>query len=92
MRNYGYELLNSRTQRYFSSPSCSTYRDLELEDTTSLQDTQFIKFMRNLWALMTRLEGLHNNMGLVYTNLLILILTSLNLNSKSIVDLKGFTI
>ena len=25
-------------------------QDLELEDTTSLKDTQFLKYMRNLWA------------------------------------------
>ena len=40
MRNYKHELLNSRTQRYFSKGlRNSTLKGLELEDTTSLKDT-----------------------------------------------------
>ncbi|WMV59642.1 hypothetical protein MTR67_053027 [Solanum verrucosum] len=48
MRNYEHELLNSRTQRYFSSQDCSTYRvHLGHEDITPLMDTQLMEFMRN---------------------------------------------
>ena len=57
-------------------------KDLELEDATPLEDTQCMEFMRDLWAWTTRLEGLHNNIELMCTNLLILILTSSKLNSN----------
>ena len=39
-----------------------------------------MEFMRNLWAWTTRLEGLHNYMELMYTNLIILLLTSSKLS------------
>ncbi|WMV51607.1 hypothetical protein MTR67_044992 [Solanum verrucosum] len=65
MRNYKHELLNSRTQRYFSKGlRNSTLKDLIFDDTTSLKDAQLTKFMRNYGDEITRLDGLHNNMDL----------------------------
>ncbi|WMV30041.1 hypothetical protein MTR67_023426 [Solanum verrucosum] len=67
MQNYKYELLNSRTQRYFSKGlRNSTLKGLQLEDTTSLKDAQLTKFMYittwNYGHETTRLDDLHNNM------------------------------
>ncbi|WMV15407.1 hypothetical protein MTR67_008792 [Solanum verrucosum] len=63
MRNYKHELLNSRTQRYFSKGlRNSTLKGLKLEDTTSLKDAQLTKFMQNYGHETTRLDDLHNNM------------------------------
>ncbi|WMV28945.1 hypothetical protein MTR67_022330 [Solanum verrucosum] len=63
MRNYRHELLNSRTQRYFSKGlRNSTLKGLKLEDTTSLKDAQLTNFMRNYGHETTRLDDLHNNM------------------------------
>ncbi|WMV40453.1 hypothetical protein MTR67_033838 [Solanum verrucosum] len=63
MRNYKHELLNSRTQRYFSKGlRNSTLKGLKLEDTTFLKDAQLTKFMRNYGHETTRLDDLHNNM------------------------------
>ncbi|WMV26415.1 hypothetical protein MTR67_019800 [Solanum verrucosum] len=77
MQNYKHELLNSRTQRYFSKGlRNSTLKGLKLEDTTSLKDAQLTKFMRNYGHETTRLKGLNKNMEIRYTTLLILILTS----------------
>ena len=83
MRNYEHELLNSMTQRYFSKGiRNSTLKGLELEDTTSLKDAQLTKFMLNYGHGTTRLEGLHNYMELMYTTLLILILTYSSLDTS----------
>ncbi|WMV33137.1 hypothetical protein MTR67_026522, partial [Solanum verrucosum] len=73
MRNYGHELFNSRTQRYFSKGiRNSTLKDLELEDTTSLKDTQLSTFMQSYGYETTRLDDLHNNIELMYVTPLIL--------------------
>uniref|UniRef100_M1DWG1 Uncharacterized protein n=1 Tax=Solanum tuberosum TaxID=4113 RepID=M1DWG1_SOLTU len=73
MRDYGHEIFNSRTQRYFSKGiRNSTLKGLELEDTTSLKDAQLTNFMRNYGHETTRLDGLHNNMELMYTTFFIL--------------------
>ena len=73
MQNYGHEIFNSRTQRYFSKGiRNSTLKGLELEDTTSLKDAQLTKFMRNYGHETTQLDGLQNCMELMYTTLLIL--------------------
>ncbi|WMV41342.1 hypothetical protein MTR67_034727 [Solanum verrucosum] len=82
MQNYGHELLNSMTSWVTcNSPMIRNIisKGLELEDTTPLKDAQFPKFMRNLWTGKTRIEGLHNNLELIYTALLILMLNSLKL-------------
>ncbi|WMV49717.1 hypothetical protein MTR67_043102 [Solanum verrucosum] len=53
MWNYGHELLNSRTSWVTcNSPMIRNIipKDLELEDTTPLNDTQLLEFMRNLWV------------------------------------------
>ena len=51
MRNE-HELLNSRTKRYFLTQYRNkelNSQDLELGDTTPLNDTRFMEFMRKLW-------------------------------------------
>ena len=53
----------------------STLKDLELDDTTSLKDAQLTKFMLNYGHETTRLKGIHNYMELMYTNIIILLLT-----------------
>ncbi|WMV46619.1 hypothetical protein MTR67_040004 [Solanum verrucosum] len=59
MRNYGHEIFNSSTQRFFSKGiRNSTLKGLELEDTPSLKVAQLTKFMRNYGHETTRLEGL----------------------------------
>ncbi|WMV36869.1 hypothetical protein MTR67_030254 [Solanum verrucosum] len=66
-------MFKSRTQRYFAKGIRNlTLKGIELEDTTSLKDAQLTKFMRNYGHETTRLDGLHNNMELMYANLLIL--------------------
>ncbi|WMV20059.1 hypothetical protein MTR67_013444 [Solanum verrucosum] len=85
MRDYGHELLNSRTSWYNLKRvrnSILNTQDLELEDITPLKDTQFMNFMQNSWELATRIEGLNNNMELMYTTLLILILAFTKLSSN----------
>ncbi|WMV19831.1 hypothetical protein MTR67_013216 [Solanum verrucosum] len=74
MRNYGHEQPNSRTSWVIcNSPMIRNIisKGLELEDTTPLKDTRLMEFMQNLWAWTTLLKGLHDNMELMHTTLLI---------------------
>ncbi|WMV55089.1 hypothetical protein MTR67_048474 [Solanum verrucosum] len=83
MQNYGHEQLNLRTFEYnLKRIRNSILKNLEHEDTTPLKDTQIMDFMGNLWASTTRLKGLNNNIELMCTTLLILILTSSKLSSN----------
>ncbi|WMV24552.1 hypothetical protein MTR67_017937 [Solanum verrucosum] len=51
MRNYGHDRFNSRTSIIVSKRIRNfILKNLEFEDTTPLKDTQFMEFMRNLWA------------------------------------------
>ncbi|WMV18522.1 hypothetical protein MTR67_011907 [Solanum verrucosum] len=77
MPNYGRERLNSRLN---SEGSCGIMGKNNsshgLQDTTHLKNVQLIGFIRNYEHETTRLEGLHNNMELMYTTLFIPIFTS----------------
>ncbi|WMV46494.1 hypothetical protein MTR67_039879 [Solanum verrucosum] len=67
MQNYGHKQLNLRTSWVtYNSPMIRNIisKDLELEDTTPLKDTQLMEFMQNLWARMTRIKGLHKNIAI----------------------------
>ena len=53
MRNYEHELLKSRTRRYFLTQYRNkelNIHNLELGDTTPLNDTQFMELMQKLRA------------------------------------------
>uniref|UniRef100_M1E0P5 Uncharacterized protein n=1 Tax=Solanum tuberosum TaxID=4113 RepID=M1E0P5_SOLTU len=83
MRNYGHDIFNSSNPRYFSKGiRNSTLKGLELEDTTSLKDTQLTTFMRSYVHETTQLDDLHNNMELLCTTLLFLLLASSKLSSN----------